>query len=86
MGFIPVQSTAVSRRLHKMRGSRVAVQGRSRLGARVVTQMTVGDDGEDEDEGVVRHKLPAGTKKRKKASSHSLAAAVSANKRPVKKH
>ena len=86
MGFIPMQSTAVSRRLHKMRGSRVAVQGRSRLGVGLVTQLTVGDEGEEEDEGVVRHKLPAGTKKRKKASSHSLAAAVSANKRPVKKH
>ena len=85
MGFIPVQSTAVSRRLHKMRGSRVAVQGRSRLGSKLLIQLTVGGDGE-EDEGIVRHKLPAANKKRKKFASHSLAAAVSANKPPVKKH
>ena len=51
MGFIPVQSTAKSMHLYKMRGSRVAIQGRSRLGARLITQLTVDDY---DDEGLVR--------------------------------
>ena len=66
-----------------MRGSRVATQGRARQGARLATQLTVGDE-EDEDGGVVRYKLP--TSKVRKARPHSLSDAVVANKRPVKKH
>jgi hypothetical protein len=69
--------------MYKIRGSRVAVQGRSRVGTRLVTQLTVGDGDEDNDEGIVRHKLPA--KKRKKAKPHCLNDAVLANKRSVKK-
>ena len=82
MGYIPVQSTAVSRRLYKMRGSRLAVQGRSRLGTRLATQLTVTD--QDDDGGVVRHKLP--TKQKRKARCHSLNDAVQTNKRSVRKH
>ena len=81
MGFIPVQSTAKSSRLYKMRGSRVAIQGRSRLGARLITQLTVADD---DDEGAVRYKLPA--QKARQAHPHSLSASVKANKRSIKKH
>lgn len=75
--------TAKSRRLYKMRGSRTAVQGRPRHGQRLVVQLTVGE-GDDEDGGIVRHKLP--TKKQKKGAGHSLVSAVEANKRSVKKH
>ena len=53
------------------------------MGTRLVTQLTVGDGDEDNDEGIVRHKLPA--KKRKKAKPHCLNDAVLANKRSVKK-
>ena len=66
-----------------MRGSRVAVQGRSRLGTRLVTQLTVGDGDENNDGGIVRHKLP--TKKGKKAKPHCLNDAIVANRRSVKK-
>ena len=70
--------------MYKMRGSRLAVQGRSRLGTRLATQLTVGDNDDEEDEGVLRHKLP--TNITKKGRPHSLKDAVSANRRPVKKH
>ena len=66
-----------------MRGSRLAVQGRSRLGTRLNTQLTVGDEDDDNDEGILRHKLPS--KKSKKARPHSLKDAVAANKRSAKK-
>ena len=82
VGYIPVQSTAVSRRLYKMRGSRLAVQGRSRLGTRLATQLTVTD--QEDDGGVVRHKLP--TKQKRKSRCHSLNDAVQTNKRSVRKH
>ena len=50
------------------------------MGTRLVTQLKVGDGDEDNDEGIVRHKLL--TKKRK---PHCLNDAVVANKRSVKK-
>ena len=68
-----------------MRGSRPAVQGRSRKGTKLVTQLSVGDDDSDEDAGVVRHKLPP-AKKIKRAQPHSLKDAVKENRRPAKKH
>ena len=82
IGFIPVQATAKSRRLYKLRGSRPARQGRSRLSSRLAVQMTVGED-DEEDGGVVRHKLPS--KSHKKGSAHKLSASVLANKRGTKK-
>ena len=84
VGYISVQSTAVSRRQFKQRGSRAALQGRPRHDLQLVSQMTVGDSGDEEDSGIVRHKLPS--KKRKKHASHSLSAIVAANKRNIKKH
>lgn len=83
MGIIGVQATAKSRRVYKMRGSRTALQGRPRHGQRLAIQMTVGEEDED-DAGVLRHKLPA--KKAKTGQTHSLNNAVLANKRAVKKH
>ena len=79
---IPVQATAKSRRLHKMRGSRPAIQGRPRLGQKLRVQLTVGE-GEEEDGGIVRHKLPA--KNYKKGTGHSFSTSVAANKRSAKK-
>ena len=52
--MIPVQATAKSRRLFKLRGSRSAIQGRPRLAQRLVVQLAVDDD--DLDGGEVRHK------------------------------
>ena len=82
-GLIPVQATAKSRRLYRTRGSRTAVQGRSRLSQGLSIQLAVGDT-DQEDSGVLRHKLPS--KKRKVGSAHSLGSSVSANKRGTKKH
>ena len=72
----------MSRRMYKMRGSRVAVQGRSRKGTRLTTQLTVTD--KEDDGGILRHKLPL--KKAKKVRGHSLNDAVDTNRRSVKKH
>ena len=83
IGLIPVQTTAKSRRLYKMRGSRAAVQGRPRHGQRMSVQLDIGE-GEEDDGGVLRHKLPS--MKRKTGPGHSLSNAVSANKRSTKKH
>ena len=83
--MIPVQSTAKSRRLYKMRGRRPALQGRPRQGTKLLSQMVVGD-GEDEDGGIVRHKLPGGKQCKKRVSGHSLASAVLSNRRSSKKH
>ena len=66
-----------------MRGRGPAVQGRPRKGTRLVKQMIVGEESEDEG-GIVSYKLPS--KKRKKTAEHSLDSAVSANKRATKKH
>ena len=84
MGIIGVQATAKSRRIYKMRGSRKAIQGRRRCGDRLAVQLVVGDEEDDKDGGVVRHKLPG--KKAKRGRKHSLKDAVLANKRPAKKH
>ena len=65
-----------------MRGSRVAAQGRSRMGTRLTTQLTVTD--KEDDGGVLRHKLP--TKQSRKVRYHSLNDAVDSNRRSVKKH
>ena len=53
------------------------------MGTQLVTQLKVGDGDEDNDEGIVRHKLL--TKKRKKTKPNCLNDAVVANKRTVKK-
>ena len=84
IGLIPVQATARSRRLYKMRGRRPALQGRPRLGSRLAVQLLVEDDG-DGDAGIVRHKLP-GKQTQKKGAGHSLSSSVLANKRCAKKH
>ena len=83
--LIPVQPTAKSRRLYKMRGSRAAVQGRPRSAQRLAVQLTVGD-GDGTDDGVLRHKLPTKKKRAKGSSAHDLMGAVSANRRASKKH
>ena len=49
-----------------------------------MTQLTVGDNDDEENEGVLRHKLA--TNITKKGRPHSLKDAVSLNMRPVKKH
>ena len=85
IGLIPVQSTAKSRRLYKLRGSKSAVQGRPRLGQRLTVQLTVGEE-EDTDGGVVRHKLPSKNKKKGGGAEHNLSSAVTANRRASKKH
>ena len=82
IGLIPVQVTAKSRRVYKIRGSRSAVAGRPRLGLKLSVQMNVDD--ENEDDGVLRHKLP--TKKRKKGDIHDLMSSVGAGRGPSKKH
>ena len=83
IGLIPVQATAQSRRMFKMRGRAPALQGRPRNSQRLAVQLTVGAE-EEEDGGVVRHKLP--TMKKRKRTSHSLVSATEANKRASKKH
>ena len=82
--MIPVQATAKSRRLFKLRGSRSAIQGRPRLAQRLVVQLAVDDD--DLDGGEVRHKLPSKKKRLCPSSEHNLNNAVKANRRPSKKH
>ena len=66
-----------------MRGSRAGVQGRPRLGQRLRVQLDLGD-GEVDDGGVARHKLPF--KKLKTGLGHSLNNAVYSNKRSARKH
>ena len=83
IGLIPVQATAQSRRMFKMRGRAPALQGRPRNSQRLAVQLTVGDEQEDDD-GVVRHKLP--TLKQRNRTSHSLVSATESNKRASKKH
>ena len=85
IGLIPVQATARSRRLYKLRGSRSAVQGRPRLTDRLIVQLAVGED-EDTDGGILRHKLPGRKQRSHKGGEHSLMAAVLANRRASKKH
>ena len=79
--MIPVQSTAKARRLYKMRGRSKAVTGRPRAMQRLSVQMTIGDD-DDQDAGIVRHKLPG--KKVKKGPDHSPNSAIVKNKRSSK--
>ena len=83
IGFIPVQTTAISRRMYQQRGSRVALSGRPRKNTPLASQMVVGD-GEESDMGILRHKLPS--KKQKVHPAHNLSSLVSANKRNIKKH
>ena len=84
VGLIPVQSTAKARRLYKMRGRRLALQGRPRLGSRLASQLVLGD-GEDDEGGILRHKLPSGKQSKKNGARHNLCSAVLANKRSSKK-
>ena len=80
-----MQTTAKSRRLYKLRGSRTAVQGRPRLAHRLAVQMAVGD-AEDTDGGVLRHKLPGRKQRNHAGGEHRLSAAIAANRRASKKH
>lgn len=84
IGVIPVQATAKSRRLYKMRGNRSAVQGRPRLAQRLTVQLAVDDD--DLDGGVVRHFLPSKKPRVSNSKVHSLDKAVVDNRRSSKKH
>ena len=77
---IPVQSTAKSRRTHKVRGRTVARSGARRKDKPKRTVFEV----RDEDE-VIRHTLPS-QKKSKKKNPHSFSASVTANRRVDKKH
>ena len=85
VGIIPVQATAKSRRMFKLRGSRSAIQGRPRKEQRLAVQLTVGED-DDSDGGVVRHKLPHKKQRAAPGAGHSLMESVSANRRASKKH
>ena len=67
MNVIPIQRTAVSRRVHKLRGSGGATQGRPRKGQTLKRQLNI----DENDEGTLTHKLP-GMKKRRKVAKHSL--------------
>ena len=78
IGLIPVQATARSRRLYKLRGSRSAVQGRPRLTDRLIVQLAVGED-EDTDGAILRHKLPGRKQISNKGGENSLMAAMLAN-------
>ena len=69
--------------MFKMRGRAPALQGRPRNSQRLAVQLTVGDE-QEEDGGVVRHKLP--TLKKRKGTNHSLVSATEANRRASKKH
>ena len=85
VGLIPVQATAKSRRLVKMRGSRNAIQGRPRKRSSLDIQMCIGEDN-DTDGGIVRHKLPVKKKRVQEAGEHSLSSAILNNRRHSKKH
>ena len=85
IGLIPVQATARSRRMFKLRGSRNAVQGRPRQATRLAVQLAVGEDDET-DGGVVRHKLPTKKKRSHPGEENSLQSAVKANRKASKKH
>ena len=84
LGMIPVQVTAKSRRAFKIRGSRTAPSGRPRKGQSLSLQMNLDDD--EEDSGILRHKLPSKKKQKGSGNSHNLMASVSAGKGPSKKH
>ena len=85
VGLIPVQATAKSRRVYKLRRSRSAITGRPRRAQKLAVQMNVDDN--EEAGGVLRHKLPH-HKKRKvsKGNIHNLMSAVSEGRGPNKKH
>ena len=83
-GMIPVQVTAKSRRVYKLRGSRSAHTGRPRKEHKLAVQMNVDDD--EEAGGVLRHKLPYKKRKVGKGNVHDLMSAVSEGRGPSKKH
>ena len=78
-----MQSTAKSRRLFKFRGSRAGIQGRPRIRQRLAVQLDLGNCDEDDDGGVVKHKLPS--KKQNTGTAHSLSKSVAKNKRSARK-
>ena len=80
LGLIPVQVTARSRRKFKLRGSRSAIMGAPTKSQAVKRQLE-----SNEDEEIVRHKLPA-LKKKKTKQHHSLQNDVSLSRRSSKKH
>ena len=77
---IPVQSTAKSRRVHKVRGRTVAKGGRRRKDQEKRAMLEV----REEDE-IVRHSLPK-QKKSKQKNPHSFSASVAANRQVTGKH
>ena len=85
MGIIPVQATAKSRRMFKLRGSRSAIQGRPRKEQKLAVQLSVGED-DGSDGGVVHHKLPHKKQRLAPGVGHSLMESVGANRRASKKH
>ena len=73
-----VQSTAISRRFHAIRGSQAALRGAPRKGH-------TGSKKETDENGIVRYKLP-GAKKKKTAQNHLLSSAVEVIRGASKKH
>ena len=84
VGLIPVQATAKSRRVYKLRRSRSAITGRPRRAQKLAVQMNVDDN--EEAGGVLRHKLPHKKRKVSKGNIHNLMSAVSEGRGPNKKH
>ena len=85
MGIIPVQATAKSRRMFKLRGSRSAIQGRPRKEQKLAVQLSVGED-DGSDGGVVCHKLPHKKQRLAPGAGHSLMESVGAPRQASKKH
>jgi hypothetical protein len=79
-GNIPVQNTAKSRKRIKHRGAGPSQQGRPTKDQTLRLQLFV-----DEEEEIVAHHIP-NRKQKKTKHSHSLAAAVAANRATEKKH
>ena len=81
LGRIPVQVTARSRRVFKIRGKRPAKAGAPTKQQALKRQLEV-----TEEEEILRHKLPGPSKKSKKKQVHKLSKAVEENRSASKKH
>ena len=80
LGIIPVQVTAKSRRIYKLRGSRTAIMGAPTKSQALKRQLNITDEDE-----IVRHKVPT-LKRPKQKQKHSLENDVGLNRRSSKKH
>ena len=80
LGKIPVQVTARSRRVYKLRGSRTAIMGAPTKSQALKRQLNITDE-----EEIVRHKVQS-LKRPKKKQKHSLENDVNLNRRSSKKH